>query len=437
MLPRSDALTAEGLSAGPRAKCFALLLVTLLVAVAPVGVRATSVRSSGKLPPSWTSSPRQGQTAADPDLDEPRDQPDDEQDEQVDEPSPPWYERMRFSGDFRARYEGFYQPERSTRNRTRMRLRLRLDADVNNDARFHLQISSGDPGTPASTNQTFTKFFQPKPLNLDRAYVAYNPQAASALTLGAGKFPAPVTRTQMTFDDDLNYEGGWERVTWSPRDGIGIDVAAMQTAVNEVSRGNDSYMLAGYGAVTFDMGPRQLQVSAANYGWGNVDPIAQAQASGELTSILTNQVVRDVDGTIVGFASRFNVVDVIVQATIETSRPDYPLRFLAEYARNTRAANDRDSGYWLEVGYGEPDAAGSWGATYTYGWVEQDVTLSAFVFSDMPGTNLRLNMIETSYVPTSGLSLDVTLHLTKRLFVPDDVSNALLSRLHVGAVIRF
>ena len=349
----------------------------------------------------------------------------------------PWYERLQFSGDFRPRYEGFYQRGRQTRNRARLRLRLRVDTEINEDVGFHVQVASGDPGTPDSTNQSFTSFFRPKPFNLDRAYIAYNPRAASAMTLGMGKFPPAFTRTQMTFDDDLNYEGGWEQVAWNPTDGIGVNLVALQTAVNEVARGDDSYMFAGYGAVTFDIGVHTLQVSAANYGWGNVDQIAVGQASGVLTSILTNEVVRDADGNIGGFASRFNVVDIISEATFQTSQADYPLRLLAEFAHNTRAASDRDNGFWVEAEYGRPRRAGTWGATYTYGWIEQDVTLSAFVFSDMPGTNVRLHMIETSYVPKAGLSLDVTLHLSRRLFLPEDVPNTLLTRLHLAAVVRF
>ena len=146
----------------------------------------------------------------------------------------PWYERLQFSGDFRPRYEGFYQRGRQTRNRARLRLRLRVDTEINEDVGFHVQVASGDPGTPDSTNQSFTSFFRPKPFNLDRAYIAYNPRAASAMTLGMGKFPPAFTRTQMTFDDDLNYEGGWEQVAWNPTDGIGVNLVALQTAVNEV-----------------------------------------------------------------------------------------------------------------------------------------------------------------------------------------------------------
>jgi hypothetical protein len=348
----------------------------------------------------------------------------------------PWYERLRFSGDFRSRYEGFYQDDLETRHRFRMRLRLRLDTAINDDLRFQLQVASGDPGTPVSTNQTYTTFFLPKPFSVDRAFMAYNPKAASALTLGFGKFGSPQMRTQMVFDDDLNFEGGWEQVAWVPGKRVGLRIIGLQTAVNEVSAASDSYMLGVYGEARFALGPHALQVSAADYGWGNPDSIAVASSGGPLQSILTNSVRRSASGAVVGFTSRFNVVDVITEATLHTGKA--PVRLLADYARNTRAASDRESGLWIEAEYGDPRDKGTWGATYTSAWIEQDVTPSAFVFSDMPGTNLRLHMIEASYIPLPGLSLDLTLHLTKRLFFerPSD-SRAWLSRLHAAAVVRF
>jgi len=348
-----------------------------------------------------------------------------------------WYERIRFGGDFRARYEGFYKNDAETRHRERLRLRLRLDADVNDDVRLQLQVASGDTGTPVSTNQTFTSFFQPKPFNLDRAFIAYNSAAAPALTLGIGKFGSPTTVTQLTFDDDLNFEGGWEQVSWEPREGLVFNLVALQTAVNEVSRSDDAYMLAGYGEVSIALGQHRLQISAANYAWGNEDQIAVASASGPLESILTNDVRRGPAGNVIGYTSEFNVVDVIAEASIHTARAGYPLRLLVDIAHNTRAATDRNSGLWIEAEYGSPGPTATWGAGYTYGWVEQDVTPSSFVFSDMPGTNLRLHMLEASYVVKTGLSLDLTLHLSKRLAAPPIDTNDLLSRLHLAAVVRF
>jgi hypothetical protein len=349
-----------------------------------------------------------------------------------------WYERLQFSGDFRSRYEGFYREGDETRNRARLRLRLRLDTAINDDARLGIQVASGDPGTPVSTNQTFTGFFTPKPLSLDRAFLAYNPRAASAMTLGIGRFASPVSTTQMLFDEDLNFEGGWEAVSWSPREGVDIALVGLQTAVNELSSRADSFMVAGYGEVGLTLGAHRLQLSAANYGWGNADQIAVAVASDQLDSILTNAVIRNAAGDVLGFVSAFNVVDVMAEATFDTGTPAYPLRIAADLARNTRSANDRNTGLWLEVEYGAPRPTGTWGAGYTYGWIEQDVTPSAFVFSDMPGTNLRLHILEGSYVLKAGLSLDATLHVSRRL-VPEPASdpNRWLRRLHLAVVARF
>ena len=309
---------------------------------------------------------------------------------------------------------------------------------MNDDIRFQLQISSGDAGTPVSTNQTFTSFFQPKPFNLDRAYMAYNTAAASALTLGLGKFNPPQTVTQLLFDDDVNFEGGWEQVSWAPRDGLAVNLVALQTAVNEVSRAGDAYMLGAYGEVSVALGQHSLQVSAANYAWGNEDQIAVASAGGPPESILTNAVRRGPSGNVIGYASQFNVVDVIAEATIRTPRAAYPLRLLVEVAHNTDAATAQSNGLWIEAAYGSPRPTGTWGSSYTYGWVEQDVTPSAFVFSDMPGTNVRLHMLQASYVVKTGLSLDATLHLTKRLLLarPGDTNNW-LSRLHLAAIVGF
>ena len=122
----------------------------------------------------------------------------------------------------------------------------------------------------------------------------------------------------------------------------------------------DTYMLGGYGAVNVDLGRTAFQVSGANYSWTNVDSIARATAIlAPITAILTNEVVKDADGVVTGYASKFNVVDVIGEASFRFGERNYPVRLLAEYSRNTRAANDRDSGFWTEAEFGSARDAGS------------------------------------------------------------------------------
>ena len=349
----------------------------------------------------------------------------------------PWYERIQFGGDFRPRYEGFYQKGRTTRHRNRMRLRLRINTNVNDDTRLQIQITSGDPGTPTSTNQTFKGFFRPKPFNLDRANIQYNPSGASALTLGMGKFGPPMTRTQMLWDNDLNFEGGYEQVAWAVNDTVDVTLLSLQTALTEVSGGEDSYMLGGYGEVGFSFGTHRLQVSVADYGFGNVDQVAVGQAAGLIKSPFTNLVDRDANGNVIGLASDFNMVDTIVQAEFDTGREEYPFRLLAEYLRNTRAASSQDTGIWFEARYGGSRAVDTYTLGYTYGRMQQEASLSSFVFSDMLGTNVQLHMVNLAYNPLPNFSLDLMLHFFKRLEVATGMSNNWLARPHVAAIIRF
>ena len=348
----------------------------------------------------------------------------------------PWYQRIRFGGDFRSRYEGFYQDGRDTRHRSRFRLRLRIDTEINADTRLQIQIASGDPGTPVSTNQTFTSFFRPKPFNLDRANIRYTP-AGGALTLAMGKFGSPMTRTQMVWDDDLNFEGGYERVAWNVTDRVDVTLLALQTAVNEVSGDADAYMLAAYGELGVRFGPHRVQVSVADYGFGNVDQVALGRASGPLNSLLTNAVERDTAGAIIGLVSDFNMVDTIVEAELDTGREHYPLRVLGEYLKNTRASTDQDTGLWFEAEYGGSGEPGTYDLGYTLGRIEQEAALSPFVFSDMPGTNVWLHMVTLAYVPLPNLTLDLTIHITRRLVTATGANDAWLTRPHVAAIVRF
>ena len=349
----------------------------------------------------------------------------------------PWWERTTFSGDFRSRYEGFYQGEQTPRHRFRFRLRLRLDMDVNDDIHFQLRVASGDPGTPVSTNQTFRGFFLPKPVALDRAFVTYNPGAASALTLGAGKFAFPVARTQMVWDDDLNWEGGYQQVAWQAGPNVAIRLVAVQTAITEVSAGADAFMAAGYGQLSLQLGAHAFEFSVADYGFGRVDQVAIGTATGPLKSINTNRVERDAMGNVTGVASDFNLVDVIGQVTLATARPDYPLRLLADWVTNTRAAGDAETGIWVEAEYGRAARPTTYAVGYTFARVEQDAVLSPFIFSDMPGSNLWLHMVEASYMPQPRLNLDLTLHFSKRLVIAPGASNTWLLRPHIAARIEF
>ena len=86
-----------------------------------------------------------------------------------------WTEHIRVSGDLRQRYEGFFEKDRTSRQRLRFRLRLTVNAEVNDDVTVGIRLGSGDLGNPISTNQSLTDVLTRTPIAIDRAFVAYNP----------------------------------------------------------------------------------------------------------------------------------------------------------------------------------------------------------------------------------------------------------------------
>ena len=350
----------------------------------------------------------------------------------------PWWERLVFSGDFRARFEGFYLAEQPARQRGRFRLRFGLRAPLTEGLDFNLRVASGDAADVTSTNQSLTDFWNRKPLNIDLAALTYNPPEARALTLGGGKFVYPLTRTQMVWDDDLNWEGAFEQVAWTTAM-VGLRVVAVQSPLNDVGAGADAFMFGEYAQASFRIGRHAVQLSIADYAFKEEDQIAVAlDERVEIRSQQTNAVRRNAEGRVVGYQSEFNLVDAIAQVTFDTGRPQYPLAVLADYVVNTRAVDEEDSGIWLVGRYGRAASVGSYSVSYTLARVERDAVVSAFNFSDMgPSTNVSMNMATFSFMPINRLNLDATAILTRRLEIPAGVHNPLLERIQIDARISF
>jgi hypothetical protein len=350
----------------------------------------------------------------------------------------PWWERLVFSGDFRARFEGFYLAEQPTRQRGRFRLRFGVRAPLTEGLDFTLRVATGDAADVTSTNQSLTDFWNRKPLNLDLAALTYNPPEARALTVGGGKFAYPLTRTQMVWDDDVNWEGGYEQVVWTAAK-VSWRVVAVQAPLNDVGAGADAFMFGEYAQASFRIGRHAVQLSIADYAFKDEDQIAVALDQRDaIRSPQTNAVRRDAEGHVIGYQSEFNLVDTIAQVTFDTGRPAYPLVVVADYVVNTRAVNDEDSGIWLMGRYGRAASVGAYSVSYTMARVERDAVVSAFNFSDMgPSTNVSAHMAAFSFMPINRLNLDATAILTKRLVIAAGVANPLLKRLQIDARISF
>ncbi len=348
---------------------------------------------------------------------------------------PAWWERIDLGGDFRERQEGFFQDGATTRQRLRFRLRLTMNADVNDDVRFGLRLGSGDLGNPTSTNQSFGDLLTRKPISVDRAFIAYNPSGAKALTLGAGKFGIPVTRTEMTWDNDVNWEGVYQQLRASSGP-VSYRLVAAQVVLDESSRQDDSMLFVGYGEVGFTFGKHELQLSVADQAFGGVDPVAIVLATEDIGRN-TNALDVDRNGQVVGFVSGFNLVDVIARATFDIGRPNYPVQFTANFVKNTDAGSDDDRGVWLTAAYGRASTPRTYRLAYTLARIERDAVLSTFNFSDAPGTNMRMHRTVVSYMLARGVHLDFIGIFTKKLMVAPGELNTLLKRTQLDVRFAF
>ena len=96
-----------------------------------------------------------------------------------------------------------------------------------------------------------------------------------------------------------------------------------------------------------------------------------------------------------------------------------------------------DNWLWIVGGIGRAAVPRTASASYTYTRIERDAVISAFRFSDMPGTNIIGQVLTGSYMPVNRINLDVALIFTKALEVPADSPNRTLTRLQVDARFSF
>jgi hypothetical protein len=345
-----------------------------------------------------------------------------------------WWERLEFSGDMRVRHEGSFPVAGEDRHRTRYRLRLGVRTKILPALTAAVRVASGIPANPTSANETLGDFLARDPLSIDQAYLLLQPKGPG-VALAAGKFTFPVARTQMTWDNDVTWEGFYQQ--WSPNVGpTALRFVAVQSFLAERPGGRDAMMFAGFVEAEWKIGRHAMRLSLADYGFRQVDAVAEAQSAGTLASRNTNLLARDAAGRIVGYVSRFNLVDLLAEATIETGHPQYPVLVTLDVVKNTRAATDRDLGVWADVAYGRGIAPRTWSAGYTFARIEEDAVLSAFSFSATT-TNTRMQQVSFGVGLAPRVALDVMAFRLTSLDRGAGGSNDPVRRLQVDFRVTF
>ena len=169
---------------------------------------------------------------------------------------------LRFWGDIRGRYEGFWFNEdpdgskKDPRSRLRYRLRVNGKARINNHGEFVMRIGTGDTDS-RSGNQTLGNplDFGPNEIDIRRAYLVINPWTDGNLPGGGGhwafqfgRIPNPLiwkeTADKLLWDGDINFAGA--STTFDTDLGARTNIWAnlVYSVIDENSKAEDPYLLA-------------------------------------------------------------------------------------------------------------------------------------------------------------------------------------------------
>jgi methyl-accepting chemotaxis protein len=312
---------------------------------------------------------------------------------------------FKFAGDVRLRYEPTFQGGGTvTRHRERTRARFHITGASAGEISGGLSIATGAGDEPQTENQTATGFFTRKTMAFERFFINYKPKAVPGLSITAGKFPTPWTRTQLTFSNDLYPEGVTGSYKTPIRNKVVEDVSLVGfwLPMLEVSSGPDTYLNGGQLQTKFKFDAKtKAAASVAVINTVGADAVATAVAAGTFKPSwpTSNSVRTDSAGKVLGFKQGFSQTDVIVSAERAFSA-GWPLAISVNGVRNSLAAVGNRNGLLAEVKLGTTAAQGQTQFGYSYYRIERDALMSAFNVTD-----IRLGSNSVGHITTASYKL--------------------------------
>lgn len=104
----------------------------------------------------------------------------------------------------------------------RVRARIDLSGTISDEVKSVFRFTTGNNTNPVSTNQTLGNSFNKLSFVIDRAYLTYKPEdlPLAGLVAWGGRMPSPFQGTELTWDEDLNFDG--LAATYKARAGGGV-----------------------------------------------------------------------------------------------------------------------------------------------------------------------------------------------------------------------
>ncbi len=336
---------------------------------------------------------------------------------------PKWAENLKFSGDFRLRYDSqIYDfaakgspssDGQKDRNRARYRLRFGLVKTwMEDQMEVGFRLASGNSNDPTSTNQTLGESgagevgFAKRPIWVDLAYAKYAPKEIKGLSITGGKMKNPMLFNDVFFDTDVNPEGFWAE--YKPTFGnLTPFVGGGYFLIKETNQGTsttDSYdvdMWAVQMGATYAFSPDLKYTLFGLYnGYSTYDDSVNATNGNDTLSKITN--FRTIT---VGNKVDFNLFKI-------------PFSVFFDWAHNcansdpTPKYDGESNAYAVGLNIGENKKKGDWSLKYRYGYIQANSLPGQYVDSDFGFANRKGHVFGGAYNITDDLTAGVSVYYT-------------------------
>ena len=379
---------------------------------------------------------------------------------------PEWVSALKFNGDLRGRFEGFYgdNPAFVDRNRFRYRMRFGVTVNLLDDMEVGFRLTSSEAsgtfgGDPISGNTSFGDNGSKKFVYIDLAYGKWSPlrtpEWTGAVTIGKMENPFVFPSTMM-FDRDYTPEGAAGQLGYSFNDRQSLKLIVGAFVLDELSADNSDPWLGG-AQLRWDAtwSPR-IATSAGISGFS----IASRKdlINGNVPNVGRGNT-RDATGA-PAFDFRPVYADAGFTYTLEKFlyyAGPFPINVSGDFLHNPEARSD-DQGYSVGISFGKAGKKGTWELAYRWEELQADAWFEEFPESDFgafyeaqqpnagfaapgagygSGTNVRGHWVKLSYSPYDSFTLSAACFFTELINPSPGDSRSGMTRLQVDGVWKF
>lgn len=334
---------------------------------------------------------------------------------------------LRFSGDFRLRYEyttgGNGAPHI---DKEVVRLRAGITYPLRDYLTVRARIATGSPGDPNSTDITLGQFVDDLAFSVDMASVDLQ---RPRWGLVGGKFINPLLSTELVWDGDVNPQGLGGRVTVGKPGTVTGTLTALYFVVDQQAGDTGSAMAGGQFALKTKAGAQWQLTAAAGYYDYRIRSLALADG-GDIRGNRMAPVGK-------AYLSDFDLLNLLVTADYTGFGERFPLRVVGDYVHNS-GANDLNTGWAADVYVGRVTRPRETRWRYGYAVAETDAILAAFAHDNTTlGTNSETHTLAVDAVPIAGMVLNATWYVYRPHQVAAGVRRVYQTRLRLNAMVTF